>query len=353
MDTQKEYSCLEKNCKIYTKVIDIEGDFQETLPAYLDDIYRVVKCTSNSYVTSADISFNEVKIYGKCAIQITYYNENSRLCYADFEEDFSKVFTLDNLDEGSFVRAVICDKYTNFRVINQRRIDIHTMSMLNISVYNRVKCPMVSELESSKLRSSTVTTSDVAAAYIDKIDFDEEVTLPSDASAVGRIISSVSYPTVNDIKVIKDKLLIKINLKTTILYTADGDEDKIEKAYYSFELSKIIDKNGLTDSDTVIPDVSLGSVFFKVKGTANEKVSVINIFGDIAIGLTVIRENEAEIVTDGYAVGRESECEYSDFSANIDGVLVTERKLVDVPLKFNGDFSAIDELYIKLKSPTY
>ncbi len=353
MDTQKEYSCLEKNCKIYTKVIDIEGDFQETLPAYLDDIYRVVKCTSNSYVTSADISFNEVKIYGKCAIQITYYNENSRLCYADFEEDFSKVFTLDNLDEGSFVRAVICDKYTNFRVINQRRIDIHTMSVLNISVYDRVKCPMVSELESSKLRSSTVTTSDVAAAYIDKIDFDEEVTLPSDASAVGRIISSVSYPTVNDIKVIKDKLLIRINLKTTILYTADGDEDKIEKAYYSFELSKIIDKNGLTDSDTVIPDVSLGSVFFKVKGTANEKVSVINIFGDIAIGLTVIRENEAEIVTDGYAVGRESECEYSDFSANIDGVLVTERKLVDVPLKFNGDFTAIDELYIKLKSPTY
>ncbi|MBQ8077152.1 MAG: LysM peptidoglycan-binding domain-containing protein, partial [Eubacterium sp.] len=40
-------------------------------------------------------------------------------------------------------------------------------------------------------------------------------------------------------------------------------------------------------------------------------------------------------------------------SANIDGVLVTERKLVDVPLKFNGDFTAIDELYIKLKSPAY
>ena len=353
MDMQKEYSCLEKNCKIFTKVIDIEGDYQESLPAYLDDIYRVVKCTSNSYVTSADISFNEVKIYGKCAIQITYYNEKSRLCFADFEEDFSKVFTLDNLTESSFVRAVICDKYTNFRVINQRRIDVRTMSVLNISVYDRVKFPTVKSFDSAKLKTRSVATSDVAASYIDKIDFDEEVTLPSDAAAIGRIISSSTYPTVTDVKVIKDKMLIKAELKTTILYTADDDDGGIEKASYSFSLSKIVDRSGLEDDDTVIADVALGSVFFKIKGTAGEKVSVINIFGDIALGLTVIRENTAELVTDGYAAGRESTGEYTEFTASTDGRFVTERKLVDVPLMLNGEITEIKELGLKLKSPNY
>lgn len=353
MDTQKEYSCLEKNCKIYTKVIDIEGDWQESLPAYLDDIYRVVKCTSNSYVTSADISFNEVKIRGKCAIQVTYYNENSRLCFADFEEDFSKVFTLDNLGDSSFVRAVICDKYTNFRVINQRRIDIHTLSVLSISVYDKIKCPCIKSVEASKLKSQTVKTADIAASYIDKIDFDEEVALPSDAAAVGRIISSTSYPTVTDVKVIKDKMLVKIDLKTTILYTADDDDGKIEKASYSFALSKIIDRSGLYDDDMVVADVALGSVFFKVKGTANEKVSVINIFGDVSLGLTVIRENEAKFVTDGYAVGRESESEYAEFTANTDGKFVSESKLVDVPITLGGDFTEVKELSLKLKSPVY
>lgn len=353
METQKEYSCLEKNAKVFSKVVDIEGDYQESLPAYLDDIYRVVKCTSNSYVTSADISFNEVKIHGKVAIQLTYYNDKSRLCYADFEEDFSKVFTLDNLKETSFVRAVICDKYTNFRVINQRRIDIHTLSVLSIKVYDKVSCPCIKSFDSSKLRSQSVKTSDVTASYIDKIDFDEEVTLPSDSAAIGRIISSSSYPTVTDIKVIKDKLLIKVSLKTKILYTADDDEGSIEKAEYTFALSKIIDRSGLADCDIVIPDISLGSLFFKVKGTAGEKVSVINIFGDIALALTVIRENDADVITDGYAVGKESKCDYSEFTANTDGKIINENKLLDVPLTLNGDYIEIKELSLKLKSPHY
>lgn len=353
MDTKKEFDCLEKSCRIYSKSIDIEGDYQESLPAYLDDIYRVVKCTSNSYVTSADINFNEVRIYGKCCIQITYYNESSRLCFADFEEDFSKTFSLDNLTDSSFVRAVICDKYTNFRVINQRRIDIHTMAVLGVSVYDKVKCPSLRYLESSKLKTQTLDTADVIGAYIDKIDFDEEVTLPADSKAVGRIISSTSNPSVTDVKVIKDKALVKVNLNTTVLYTADSEEEDIEKAEYNFALSKIIDINGLTDDDVVIADVTPGSIFFKVKGSANEQASLINVFGDLSVVLTVIRRSECDLVVDGYALGTSSQCEYTDFTVNTNGRLISENRSVDVTLPFNTEISEIKDLSLKLKTPVF
>ena len=175
MDTKKEYSCLEKVCRVYSKAVDAEGEYQETLPAYLDDIYRVVKCTSNSYITSADISFNEVKLFGKTEIQVTYYNENSVLCYADFDEEFTKTLTVDNLSESAFAGVQICDRYTNFRVINQRRIDIHTMATINVSVYDTIKYPTLCSCENSKLKTEEVRNTDVVATYVDKIEFDEEV----------------------------------------------------------------------------------------------------------------------------------------------------------------------------------
>ena len=116
MDTKKEFSCLDKNVKIYHKAVDVEGEYQESLPAYLDDIYRVVKCVAHSFVTSADISFNEVKVYGKTNIQITYYNENSKLSFADFEEDFAKSLTVDNLTDTAFINSSLVN-HSEIRVL--------------------------------------------------------------------------------------------------------------------------------------------------------------------------------------------------------------------------------------------
>ena len=137
MDIQKDYLCLEEMRKTECKNIDLDFDCQETLPAYVDDIYRIVKCCARSYITSADISFNEIKVFGKVNIYLTYYNENSLLCYADFEEEFTRSITAENLSDNAFVCAHICDKYTSFRVINQRRIDIHLSSLMHIDVYDK------------------------------------------------------------------------------------------------------------------------------------------------------------------------------------------------------------------------
>ena len=353
MDTKKDYSCLEKSSKIYSKAVDVDGEYQETLPAYLDDIYRVVKCVANSYVTSADISFNEVKVFGKCNIQITYYNESSALCYADFEESFSKTIAVDNLSDTAFARAVICDKYTNFRVINQRRIDVHTMSVLHISVYDTVKYPALCSCENAKLKEETVRTANVIATHVDKIEFDEEVTLPADSKAVGRIISASSYPTLLDTKIIKDKILVKAGLNTTILYTADSENGELEKATYSFSFSKIIEKNGIDDNDFVIADVDIGSVLFKVKGTANEKISVINIFGDLAVNLTFIRETQQSVITDGYISGALSECKYTDYSTSVDGKMFSDSKTVNIPLEFNSEITELKELSLSMQTPVF
>ncbi|MCR5208269.1 MAG: hypothetical protein K6C14_07340 [Eubacterium sp.] len=90
MELKKDYICLENNEKVNSKQTELEVDYQETLPAYCDDIFRVVKCCSRSCITSVDICFNEIKVFGRVVITLTYYNENSNLCYADFEEDFNK-----------------------------------------------------------------------------------------------------------------------------------------------------------------------------------------------------------------------------------------------------------------------
>ena len=110
MDIEKEYSCLEQNKKVFHKCVEIDENYQETLQAYCDDLYRIIKCKAHSYVTSVDINYNEVKIFGKTEICVTYYDEASNLCYADFDEEFTKSVETDGLTDTAFATAIASDK---------------------------------------------------------------------------------------------------------------------------------------------------------------------------------------------------------------------------------------------------
>ncbi len=344
MDIQKDYTCIEHNVKVFSKAVELEADYQEALPAYCDDIFRVVKCVGRSYITSTDISYNEIKLFGKYEICLTYYNENSRLCYADFEEDFSKTVSVDEIGDSAFVCADIFDKYTNFRVINQRRIDVHSSSVICLSVYDKIKCPEVCSCENSKLRYQNFKIADVISSDISRIEFDEEFSLPSSNEAINRIISWSAFASLSEIKIIKDKALIKASVTVNILYTADNSEENIEKLQYSFNTSKIIDSLGINENDIPLSNICIGSMFVKGKASGGDKVNTVDVFGELSVNTVFIREYEQEYITDGYIPGAVTDNSFSEYTISEAAGIISENKIVNASVNLPDDVSSVLEL---------
>lgn len=350
MDIEKEYSCLEHNHQVYRRCIDNDEDFQESLPQYCDDIYRVIKCVSSSYITSVDANYNEIKIIGKTEICLTYFNENANLCYADFEEEFTKNINIEGLSDSAFAVADINNKYTNFRVINQRRIDIHTSSAINIRVFDNTKCPCVKSCSNSKLRLEKVNTANVISSNICRAEFDEEMSISSDSKPIKRIISSASFVTLNETKIIKDKALIKATVNVDVLYTTDDQNESVMKCQHSFSVSKIIDVAGLDENDFVITQLSVGNIFFKAK-SSGDSLSIIETYGDISISSVFIRQQEVKMITDGYILNRKSNCSFSDFNCYKNGKYINESKMQNVQLDFSNEIKEIKQLYLDVSNP--
>lgn len=353
MDIKKNYECLEQNGRVLNKNQDIDFDFQEALPAYLDDVYRVVSCRAESYITGTDISFNEIKVYGKVIITLTYYNENSGLCYADFEEEFSKSVTAEDISDKAFVCAAIIDKYTSFKVINQRRIDVHVSAVLHIDVYDKISCPCIKECSDSRLRLESINCADIIASDISKIEFDEEFSVPADSPSIKRIVAYTAFACINDIKVIKDKMLIKAAVNISVIYTSDNASEELLKAEYSFNASKIAEVSGIKDSDIVISDISVGNVFLKAKNNGSDRLDNINVYGEAVVNSTVIRKEKKELVTDAYVLNRNSECSYSDCTVISDGELLSDTRQVNLSYKLSSDISEIHSLEFNILSVNY
>lgn len=348
MDINKEYSCFERNCVVYQKNIDNEADYQEALPEYCDDVFKVAKCEVRNYITSVNVALNEVKMYGKVEICLTYYNENSNLCYADFDEEFEKTVEVDSIKTDSAFACAICvDKYAGFRVINQRRIDIHSLSTISLSVYDKVTCQNIKSCENSKLRVERVKLANIFDSSINKCEFDEDIALPADLPEIKRIISSSSFVTLGETKIIQDKALIKGTVNLSVLYTSSEDE-KICKCDYSFDVSKIVVCVGLSENDIVSVRLSVGGLYFKLKSSQDNSISHIEAYGDIIISTVFVKEGMCDIVTDGYIPRTKCNCSYSNIMCNYGGAALNNTFKENLSFEFQNKLGEIKEVNVRL-----
>ena len=250
MELEKEYSCLEKNELVFSKAINVDKNYQETSEAYLDDIFKVVRCTAHSYITSCDIKDSIVYIFGKTEICLTYFNDNNELVYTDFVEDFSENIAVDEVSEYAFAIATVCNKYCNYRIINQRRIDIHISFALNVNVYDKKSCPCVCKCENSKLYTLEEKVSYVENAVVTKVDVEESLNLPANSNGINRVISFEINSTTTDIKTIKDKVFVKSNVSLSVLYT--DNDNKIDRAEFALMFQKLLKLQALMKIATVL-----------------------------------------------------------------------------------------------------
>lgn len=346
MDIEKEYSCLEKNNLMYHKQIDCDFDCQETLQQYSDDILRVVKCESHSQIISYRIDSNGIEIDGKTEICITYYNDKNEICYTDFDTEFTKKVNISHLSDNAFACVIPVTKYNNYRLVNQRRIDVHISLCLDISVYDSSKCPCITSCANSKLKIEQIDSADIFDSSISKIEFDEEFSISSASSPIKRIISDNTNIFLDDCKIIKDKMLIKLSVNICVLYTTDESIEDIQKAEHTFQLSKIIDVSGLNDNDIIIPNIQLSSVFLKAKNTTASSLNEIEVYGEIALYSVYIHKDKKHIVTDGYVIGHNTNCDYSQYNCITDFEHLSDTVNDSIRFKFNTEFKEVFDISV-------
>lgn len=344
MELEKEYSCLEKNELVFSKAINVDKNYQETSEAYLDDIFKVVRCTAHSYITSCDIKDSIVYIFGKTEICLTYFNDNNELVYTDFVEDFSESIAVDEVSEYAFAIATVCNKYCNYRIINQRRIDIHISFALNVNVYDKKSCPCVCKCENSKLYTLEEKVSYVENAVVTKVDVEESFNLSANSNGINRVISFEINSTTTDVKTIKDKVFVKSNVSLSVLYT--DNDNKIDRAEFNFDVSKIVEASGVDENCNCIVKISKGSLYVKAKSSADDNGGKIELYGDLSLTVFIVKQENKKIVSDGYIVSKKTKNSYASFDCFTDGQYICNSSNSKLSLDLSATVTKVYDLNV-------
>lgn len=284
-----------------------------TLPDYCSDIKRILKCILRPGINNISISGENVGATGKVSLKLIYVNEKDKIDCYEGSEDLSASAIVKDLPEGAQLSATAKVNYVNCRAVSQRKITVEG----NIAVLFRIFTDKTKELPESaegsgvQCRKKQMQYENLICRKEKVFDMGETAKVPQGKAPVGKILRVSSRATLDSKKAVADKLLIKGDLYTEILYLSEDEEGKVDKMIHSMPISQIIDMPGIEENSLCSVILKVRQISAQRKADSSSQGRLIEIAAKCSAAVKCSEIKTACVIDDCYSISHDIEGEYS------------------------------------------
>lgn len=286
-------------------------DADINLPDYCPEIRKILKCYVSPNISSVSNNSGRITADANVSVKIIYVGENGQIACYEQNYPFQKYIESNSITSDSVVSVNIKTDYANCRAVNPRRIDVRAMMTFIFNVVKKAEENIISSLEGSGIQTKTeeLVVSSFCGSKERLFSLSEIVELENDKAAVSQIINVAAIASINETKVINNKVLIKGDCEIKIYYLSDN-ASSVEYIEHSIPISQIVELDGLNDNSktSVILDVCSCEAVPKADSSGNMRLVDINI--SVNASLTAFEETPITLINDAYSTRYETKNKY-------------------------------------------
>ena len=318
-----------------------------TLPDYCSDIKRILKCILRPGINNLSLSGENANATGKVSLKLIYVNEKDKIDCYEGSEDLSASAIIKDLPEGAQLSAVPKVNYVNCRAVSQRKITVEG----NIAVLLRIFTDKTRELPESaegsgvQCRKRQVQYENLICRKEKVFDMGETAKVSQGKAPVGKILRVSSRATLDSKKAVADKLLIKGELYTEILYLSEDEEGRVDKMTHSMPVSQIIDMPGIGEDSLCSVILKVRHISVQRKADSSSQGRLIEIAAKCSAAVKCSEIKTAYIIDDCYSITHDVQDEYSLEEFTFPVHTMDEQKTVVCSLDMPTDISGILDIW--------
>lgn len=280
------------------------------VPDTKPDVMKIVRVDGNVYITSTEIMNGSIRVSGQIAYYIIYNSSEGEIRGVSTVYPFVKVIEDKNITNVMKARIKPIIKNIIYSLPNERKISIKTEVVFKYNLSEIGEVEILNRIDDCKgLECKLVKDSFFNIMEYKKETFDtrEDIIIEEGLPGINEILR-VSTDIVNtEYKVSYNKILIKGEIKTNIIYSAISDNKEI----YSYETN--IPFTGMVEFSN-ISDSSKFDIQYLIKNfditldTSSDNGRMINISAEVMADVMMYEEKEIEYIEDFYS--KEDNLEY-------------------------------------------
>lgn len=287
------------------------------VPDTKPDVMKIIRVDNKVYINSKEIMDSSMRVTGQISYYIIYISTDGQIRGISMSYPFVKVIDDKSIKKDMKVRIVPNVKNIIYSLPNERKIAVKTEVIFRYKLSEIGEIEILSRIEecnSLECKMSKDSFFNIIEYKSDMFETREDIMLPEGLPGANEILR-VSNDIVNtEYKVSYNKILVKGEIKTDIVYTSSSDNNEIYNYETNIPFTGMIEFSNISDNSKFDIKYSLGNFEINLD-TSNDTGRMINVSADVNVDAILYEEKEIEYIEDFYSM--EDDLEYESNGINI------------------------------------
>lgn len=327
MDYKLNRETLTMNEIIFDGCQEQPVDLDFSLPDYCPDIQRILKCQVYPCITNKNVLGDRLELEGNATIRVLYLDSGGmsvRCC--ESTNPFSASITMKQAADNALIYTKTRVEYINCRATSPRRLDIHGAFSVCAKVISCVGNEIVSDIDEQGIqqKKDSMTASRVTGFCQQQFSVAEVLEIGEGKPAAETIVRSSATVTVEDFKVVANKIIVKGEIILKLLYSSSIDEAALEAMEYAIPYSQMLDCDGITEDSTCDIKVNIVSYNIQIRNDSSGENMLFETEFKLCANVIAYQDKEITVVTDAYSTDYEIQMDFQPQTLNRLQELITD-----------------------------
>ena len=287
------------------------------VPDTKPDVMKIIRVDNNVYINSKEVMDSSIRVAGQISYYIIYISSDGEIRGINMSYPFVKVIEDKEIKKDMKVRVIPTVKNIIYSLPNERKISVKTEVIFRyklseigeVEILNRIE-----ECKSLECKMSKESFFNVIEHKTDTFETREEIMIPEGLPGANEILR-VSNKIVNtEYKVSYNKILVKGEIRTDIVYTSNIDGSQIYNYQTNIPFTGMLEFSNISDNSKFDLQYTLKSFDVSLE-TSNDTGRMISISADVEVDAILYEEKEIEYIEDFYS--KDEDLKYDMNTINI------------------------------------
>lgn len=307
-----DFNIVKDSISLCEAPLKINGEYavdcDVTLPEYLPDIVRILRCTIIPGVSSHRRDGERITVEGKYIVRVLYICEKGEIHCCEQKSNFVKQLELKDADEHSdFFVSAITD-YANYRVSGQRRFEVHGSVTISALCVGKACCEFISDAHGDGItvKSAETELCDLTGIVENAFTITQTCDAGELSEPMGAVIDCHSFAVIEELKVVSEKLFLKGELRIIISF-AGSESNEVQTLERSIALSRIAEAAHFTEDCRICSRLAVTDIDIQTRYDSSGEKNLFEVSAALNLSVQGYTKRKTRLISDAYSVAYETD----------------------------------------------
>ncbi|MBR5202006.1 MAG: DUF3794 domain-containing protein [Clostridia bacterium] len=308
MEFNSNKDCFSVCTTVFQSSAEHSIDCDVTLPEYMPDIVRILRCNAVSGVQSHQINGDRIVAECECLVKVLYICEEGKIHCFDQILHFSKQIELKSADTITNVCVGAKTDYVNYRVSGQRKFEVHGAVTVFAKADDKKKCEFISDVTGGAVtaRCENDEICDLVSITEKTFAVSETVEAGTLTEPIGAIISQGAVAVIDELKIISNKIFLK-GVMTIRLTFISQESCTVQTLENTINISQIIESPDIHENCKVDSLLSVANLDIRPRFDSATNKNLLDISANLDFSALCYCTRQITCIKDAYSTKYESD----------------------------------------------